>query len=155
MQLSVYTKLKQLSVYTKLKILIYKQKIRMSKQRYNNIQAALLQNQQDSSKNFIDKSKAQNEIKYLEKEQDVLYYKSYDVSNSYVSKIEELNKLQTANNRVVNDLLEEQRQKTLMENILSGYSEYKQEKPLIGESGNFTELQNELESNINNLQEEF
>ena len=83
-----------------------------------------------------------------------MYYKSYDVSNSYVSKIDELNKLQAANNRVVNELLEEQRQKTLMENILLGFSEYKQEKPLLGELGNFTELQNELEDNINNLQEE-
>lgn len=126
----------------------------MSKQRYDNIQSVLLQNQKDSSKNFIDKSRAQDKINQLEKEQEVLYYKSYDVSNSYVSKIEELNKLQAANNRVVNELLEEQRQKTLMENILLGYSEYKQEKSLVGESGNFTELQNELEDNINNLQEE-
>jgi hypothetical protein len=126
----------------------------MSKQRYDNIQSALLQNQKDSSKNFIDKSQAQDKINQLKKEQEVLHYKSYDVSNSYISKIDELNKLQAANNRVVNELLEEQRQKTLMENILLGYSEYKEEKRLVGELGNFTELQNELEDNINNLQEE-
>ena len=126
----------------------------MSKQRYDNIQSALLQNQKDSSKNFIDKSQAQDKINQLKKEQEVLHYKSYDVSNSYVSKIDKLNKLQASNNRVVNELLEEQRQKTLMENILLGYSEYKQEKPLVGELGNFAELQNELENNINNLQEE-
>jgi hypothetical protein len=126
----------------------------MSKHRYDNIQSSLLQNQQDSSKNATDKSKAQTEINKLEREQEVLYYKNFDVSNMYVSKIKELNEIQTANNRVVNDLLEEQRQKELMEKFLSGYSEYKQEQPLIGESGNFTELQNELENKINNFQEE-
>ena len=93
----------------------------MSKQRYENIQSALLQNQKDSSKNLIDKSQVQDNVNQLKKEQEVLYYKSYDVSNSYASKIDELNKLQAANNRVVNELLEEQRQKTLMENILLGY----------------------------------
>ena len=37
----------------------------MSKQRYENIQSALLQNQKDSSKNLIDKSQVQDNVNQL------------------------------------------------------------------------------------------
>lgn len=126
----------------------------MSKQRYDNIQSALLQNEKDALKNTSDESKIQAEINQLQSESNRLEDESFYKNQAIKSKAEELNKIQQGTNKLNQELLSTKAPKELMEKLLLDYSEYKQESLIIGESNNGFELQNSLENKFANLEEE-
>jgi hypothetical protein len=130
----------------------------MSKQRYDNIQSALLQNEQDSSKNASDESKVRAEINQLQMESKRIdgqwIYHNKTVSANINSKLENLKKMQQETNKIEQDLLLAKSPKEIMEKFLLDYSEHKTEKVIIGDSHNPIELQNSLENKFANLDEE-
>ena len=130
----------------------------MSKQRYENIQSALLQNEQDASKSTSDELKVQAEINQLQTESKRLeeqwIYHNKTVSANIDLKLEKLKKMQQETNKIEQDLLLAKVPKDIMETFLLDYSEYKPEKVIIGDSHNPIELQNGLENKFANLDEE-
>ena len=126
----------------------------MSKQRYYNIQSALLQSEQDASKNTSDESKIEAEINQLQIESNRLDNESFYKNQAVTSKLKELSNIQQNTSKMDQDLLLAKAPKEIMSIFLLDYSEFKQEKVIIGESHNAFELQNSLENKFANLEED-
>ena len=126
----------------------------MSKQRYYNIQSALLQSEQDASKNTSDESKIEAEINQLQIESNRLDNESFYKNQAVTSKLKELSHIQQNTSKMDQDLLLAKAPKEIMSIFLLDYSEFKQEKVIIGESHNAFELQNSLENKFANLEED-
>ena len=126
----------------------------MSKQRYYNIQSALLQSEQDASKNTSDESNIEAEINQLQIESNRLDNESFYKTQAVTSKLKELSNIQQNTSKMDQDLLLAKAPKEIMSIFLLDYSEFKQEKVIIGESHNAFELQNSLENKFANLEED-
>lgn len=124
----------------------------VNKQRYDNIKLLFLQSDQDHAKNSWDKSTESGNIRQLEFENKEIITKVQNQKSVNNSKEVQLSNIKKEQELLYSKTLVENAQKELIKQFLSDYSEYEQPRiETLGQSSNYTELQNNLENEFNNL----
>lgn len=125
----------------------------MSKQRYDNVKASLLQNEKDSLKNNQDSGLFSKEFDSSRNESRILSKTQIEQDKINKDKATVLKTAQKEIDTIQNKLDLENQTKELMKSLLSDYSEYKDVVPFIGES-TFNKSQENFNSTMHDLEEE-
>lgn len=126
----------------------------MSKERFLKIQQSLFQNKQDKLKNNSDTSLFSQEFDKSRSESRNLSQHQIDQDKVIKEKTGILKTTQKEIDEIQHKLDVENQTKELMRNLLSDYSEYKQQVPFIGESVSLERSQENLGTALADLEAE-